>query len=227
MDKRILVIVMLVAAAVQARAVEPEPSGPLGFGGVAVADSLRTNLWLVEAMMGEIVGQAADALPAAPARVLLTGRVAENDAAAKLLRVVTARVLKDRGYQVLVSEPDSAYGGRPDCAAQFSIDEVAVSYPDVGRTLGLWRRWVDRDVRVVVTAEVSETASGRLLLADRLSRRFSDRVTNDELVQVNSTVYPFTSASVRETGWQRRLEEFAVLGTLAGLIAVYFANTGD
>ncbi len=226
-DKRILVILGLLLAAACAMAAEPEPAGPTGLGGTSVADSLRTNLWLVEAMMGEIVGEAADALPPAPARILLAGRVNETDQAARLLRVVTTRVLRERGYQVLVSEPDSVSPGRPDCAAQFLVDEVAVSYPDVGRTLGLWRRWVDRDVSVVVTAEVSETGSGRLLLSDRLARRFSDRVTNDELAQVNSTLYPFTSATVKETGWQRRLEEFAVLGTLAGLVAVYFANTGD
>jgi hypothetical protein len=232
-DKRTLVILGLVLALAGAalattgvQAAEAEAPGPVGLG-TAGADSLRTNLWLVEALMGEIVSEAAEALPPAPARVYLTGRSTDTDPAGKLMRVVAARVLKDRGYELLVSDPDSASGVRPDCAAWFSIDEVAVSYPDVGRTLGLWRRWVDRDVSVVVTAEVSETSSGRLLLSERLARRFSDRVTNDELAGVSSKLYPFTTATVKESGWQRRLEEFAVLGTLAGLIAVYFANTGD
>ena len=31
--------------------------GPTGLGGAAAADSLRTNLWLVEALMGEIVAE--------------------------------------------------------------------------------------------------------------------------------------------------------------------------
>ncbi len=233
MDKRILVILGLVLAlagaalaATDAQAAEAEAPGPVGLG-TSAADSLRTNLWLVEALMGEIVSEAAGALPPPPARVLLTGRATETDQAGKLMRVVAARVLKDRGYELLVSDPDSASGVRPDCAAWFSIDEVAVSYPDVGRTLGLWRRWVDRDVSVVVTTEVSETSSGRLLLSERIARRFSDRVTSDELAGVSTKLYPFTTAVVKESGWQRRLEEFAVLGTLAGLIAVYFANTGD
>lgn len=233
MDKRILVILGLVLAAVGAvlaptavEAADTDKPGPTGLG-TSAADSLRTNLWLVEALMGEIVSEAAGALPPPPARVMLTGRATDADQAGKLMRVVAARVLKDRGYELLVSDPDSASGVRPDCAAWFSIDEVVVTYPDVGRTLGLWRRWVDRDVSVVVTTEVSERSSGRLLLSERIARRFSDRVTNEELAGVNSKLYPFTTAEVEESGWQRRLEEFAVLGTLAGLIAVYFANTGD
>jgi len=201
--------------------------GPLNLGGAAAADSLRTNLWLVEAMMGEIAGEAVLALPPAPARVLLVGRPVPGDRAGELMRLVTTRVLKDRGYEVLVDHPDSLKGSVPDCTAQLSVHQVELTYPDVGRTLGLWRRWVDRDVSVVVSAEIAEAASGRLLLSERLTRRFSDRVTNDEFPQVNSRLYPFTTAEVGESGWQRRIEEFAVLGTLAGLVAVYFANTGD
>ena len=43
----------------------------------------------------------------------------------------------------------------------------------------------------------------------------------------NSELYDFTTAETSESGWQRRIEEIVVLGTLAGLVAVYFANTGN
>lgn len=201
-------------------------AGPLDLGGAAVADSLRTNLWLVEALMGEIAGEVADALPPAPASVLLANRPAATDKAGELLRQVATRVLKHRGYTVLGDEPDSLHAA-PDVTARLAADEVALSYPDVGRTLGLWRRWLDRDVSVTVSADVSEHGSGRLLLSDRLTRRFSDRVASGELPHVESRLYPFTTAAPGESGWSRRLEEFVVLGTLAGLVAVYFANTGD
>jgi hypothetical protein len=226
-DKRILPAAFLsLILAMGARAETSAADGPLSLGGAAAADSLRTNLWLVEAMMGEIAGEAVQVLPAAPARVLLAGRPAVGDRAGELMRMVASRVLADRGYEVLVDHPDSLRGPAPDCTATLIVNQVELTYPDVGRTLGLWRRWVDREVQVVVSAEIAE-ASGRLLLNDRLARRFSDRVTNDEFPQVNSRLYPFTTAEVGESGWQRRLEEFAVLGTLAGLVAVYFANTGD
>ena len=45
--------------------------------------------------------------------------------------------------------------------------------------------------------------------------------------RVNSDLYGFTRAQTAESGWQRRMEEIVVLGTLAGLVAVYFANTTD
>ena len=234
MDKRInpaglaaLLIALGLAVPGRALAATPAAGGPLGLGGTAAADSLRTNVWLVEALMGEIVAEAAASLPSPPARVQMTARPAAGDRAGELLGLVVARVLRDRGYEVLVASADSALGARPDVHARFVADQVELSYPDVGRALGLWRRWVARDVKVVVSAEISEAATGRLLLSERLSRRFSDRVTDDEFPQVDSRLYPFTTATVSESGWQRRLEQFAVLGTLAGLIAVYFANTGS
>jgi hypothetical protein len=227
-DKRILPAAFLILTlAGGVRAATPAAEGPLDLGGPAVADSLRTNLWLVEAMMGEIAGEAVSALPPAPARVLLTDRPAPGDKAAELMRMVTSRVLADRGYVVLVDHPDSLRGSGPDCTATFSVDQVELTYPDVGRTLGLWRKWVDREVNVVVSAEIADAASGQLLFNDRLARRFSDRVPDGEFPEVNSRLYPFTTAEVGESGWHRRLEEFAVLGTLVGLVAVYFANTGD
>ncbi len=224
-------VLALAATAPAVRAATPvlPATGPSGLGGAAAADSLRTNLWLVEALMGEIVAEAVGALPPAPARVLLAGRTAPTDLSGELLRIVSARVLKERGYEVLVAQPDSvrARSAAPDYTAELTATQVALTYPDVGRTLGLWRRWVDRELVVVVTAQITENSTGRLVLSERMARHFTDRVTNDEFPVVNSTLYPFTNAAPGESGWQRRLEEFAVLGTLAGLVAVYFANTGD
>jgi len=42
---------------------------------------------------------------------------------------------------------------------------------------------------------------------------------------VESTAYPFTQAAEQTSGSSRRLEQIVVLGALAGLVAVYFANT--
>lgn len=222
-----LILAFCVAVPTGASAGTPARGGPSGLGGSAAADSLRTNVWLVEALMGEIVSEAAAVLPPAPARVQLTAKPAAGDRAGELLEMVAARVLRGRGYEVLVAAGDSLRNSAPDVRMRLVANQVELRYPDVGRSLGLWRRWVERDVQVVVSAEVSEAASGRLLMSDRLARRFGDRVTNDEFPEVDSRLYPFTTAEVGESGWQRRIEEFAVLGTLAGLIAVYFANTGS
>lgn len=231
MDKRTLAIVVVVfglgmaTAANAADGIFPQ-DGPLGLGGAAAADSLRTNLWLVEALMGEIVAEATASLPPAPARVLLPGAPAASDLQGQLMRLVTVRVLSDRGYELFTGNADSLRG-RTDVSAEFLTSQVTLAYPEVGRTLGLWRRWVGRDVTVAATARLVESDSGRLLLERRLERRFSDRVPDDEFGLVDSRMYAFTNATVAGSGWQRRLEEFAVLGTLAGLVAVYFANTGD
>ncbi|MBM4131503.1 hypothetical protein FJ250_10850 [bacterium] len=231
MDRRKLAIWCLVltlgGAVPRAMATVTFPAdGPLGLGGATAADSLRTNLWLVEALLGEIVAEATASLPSPPARVLLPGAPAATDLPGQLLRLVTVRVLTDRGYDLYTGQADSLRG-RTDVTAEFLPGPITLSYPEVGRTLGLWRRWVGRDLTVSATARLVENASGRLLLERRLERRFNDRVPDGEFALVDDTTYPFTSAAVGAGGWQRRLEQFAVLGTLAGLVAVYFANTGD
>lgn len=225
-DKRILVIVGLLLAASLATAAETGSAGPTGLGGPTVADSLRTNLWLVEALMGEIVAEAAASLPPPPATVLLPGAPAPNDHQAQLLRLVAVRVLEGRGYELLTGA-EAAMRDRAAVTATFTPNLVELGYPEVGRTLGLWRRWVGREVFVAATVRIVENESGRLLLERRLERAFSDRVPDGDFALVNDRLYPFTSAAISESGWQRRLEQFAVLGTLAGLVAVYFANTGD
>lgn len=219
--------VVLAAAAGPAVAADDDPRpGPSGIGGNASADSLRTNLWLVEALMGEIVAEAAASLPPPPASVLLPGAPAANDHQAQLMRLVVVRVLEGRGYELLTGA-EAAMRDRAAVTATFTPNLVELGYPEVGRTLGLWRRWVGREVFVAATVRIVENESGRLLLERRLERAFSDRVPDGDFALVNDRLYPFTSAAISESGWQRRLEQFAVLGTLAGLVAVYFANTGD
>ena len=66
-----------------------------------------------------------------------------------------------------------------------------------------------------------------MLLSDQVQRRFSDRVSSDDCGTVDSQLYDFTTAEISESGWKGRMEEIIVLGTLAGLVAIYFANTGD
>jgi len=212
-------------------AAEPPP-GPVLAGGAGglpaadAADTVRTNLWLVEALMAEIAGEAADVLPDPPATVRLEA-VREGEAN-DLFRVVAARVMADRGYEVVLpAAVGDTVTATADHALAFDVLEVGLTYPEVGRTLGIWRRWVSRALEVTATVEVTERPSGRLLMADRLTRGFHDRLENDAFPAVNSDVYDFTSAGTSETGWKRRTEELVVLGTLAGLIAVYFANTGN
>ena len=227
----LLLMITTPCAAQQGTAADPEPDPVLtGSGGgladPAAADTVRTNLWLVEALMGEIAAEGAWSLPEPPGTVRLE---ALSDADANtLFRVVAANVLAEKGYDVVLprTDPEEAL---PVADSVFRYDVVSIDlvYPEVGRTLGLWKRWVARSVEVTCTVEVVDDASGQVLMTDRLTRGFHDRLDKDYFDDVNSDVYDFTSAETSESGWKRRTEELVVLGTLVGLIAVYFANTGQ
>ncbi len=214
----LLVLVMCLAPSVRAESPVSLPSG-------AEADTVRTNLWLTEALMGEIVTAAITTMPPAPGAVRLAAL--RDDPRNDLFQAVAAQVLADRGYDLFLPEEDPAREGAVDYVFAYSVQKIELSYPDVGRTLGLWRNWVEREVSVSVMLEISAEASGRLLLNERVERRFGDRVGSDDFDAVDSDVYEFTTAEVSETGWKSRVEEIVVLGTLVGLVAIYFANTGD
>jgi hypothetical protein len=187
-------------------------------------DTVRTNLWLVEALMGEVFHAALPGLPPAPARVRLAQLGAEptDDVA----RGVAIHVLRGAGYEVFVAAEDST-AVPVECELAYRVQDVKLNYPATQRTLGLWRRSVSRSVAVTVAVDVTAEPSGQILFSERLRRSFEDRIDADDLDLVDSAVYPFTTAPLSESGWQRRTEELVVLGTLAGLVAVYFANTGD
>ncbi len=69
-------------------------------------DTVRTNLWLVEALMAEIVADVARALPPVPAEIVLepTG----DTEADELMSTVIARELAVLGYDVFRAVPDAA-----------------------------------------------------------------------------------------------------------------------
>lgn len=220
-----LLIVLVLLGAGSLRAEPGDATGPLSLPGVQDPDTVRTNIWLTEALMAEIVTQTAKVLPPAPAAIQLeqTRPLPEDD----LFQAAALRVLTGLGYEVYEGDEDPARQAAVDCLYTFTVSGVELQYPEVGRTLGIWRRWVDRSLSVTVQVKVKMAGSGRLLLSDRFTRSYGDRVPGGAFEAVDSDLYGFTTAETRESGWKGRIEEVVVLGTLAGLVAVYFANTGD
>jgi len=200
---------------------EASPRLPLA----AESDTVRTNLWLTEALMGEIAATVAQHLVPAPGAVRL---VALSDTPGdEMFLAVASDVFFELGYDLYVAQDDSVTPTPVDYIFNFRVQNIELSYPEVGRTFGIWQRWVARELQVAVTVELSEADSGRLLLSERMQRQFGDRFDSDDFDAIDSNQYDFTSAVTSESGWKSRTEEIVVLGTLVGLVAIYFANTGD
>ena len=194
----------------------PQPAEP---------DTVRTNIWLTKALMGEIVTRAVRVLPPPPAAVRLV-QSTKNDGD-DLFREALVRVLGGQGYTLFLPDVDEAKQAAVDYVVTFHVVGIELTYPDAGRTLGIWRQWVARELSVSAQVEITAADSGRLLFSDRLTRSFTDRIADGDFSRVDSNLYDFTTAETSESGWQRRMEEIVVLGTLAGLVAIYFANTTD
>ena len=197
-----------------------------GTGSVqASADSVRSNTWLVQAMMAEIVTSAARTLPPAPAQVFLDPQ--NDEPACALFETAAFAVLSAAGYELYSSLEEDIPADFEGPVLAFNVLQVELAYPEVGRSLGIWRQWVGRQMSVTAQVEVTMAATGRLLLREDFHRQFLDRVPSSDFSAVNSRLYEFTTAEIAESGWRRRMEEVVVISTLAGLVAVYFANTNN
>ena len=216
----------ILAGAGPAASQEEVDANPVGrMPAPSAADTVRTNLWLTEALMGEIVTSFAAVIPPEPSAVLLVNSGGRD--MDEIFGTVASGILLERGHEIYVVAGDSTVQSPVDYVFEYKVIGVELGYPEVGRTLGIWQRWVARDVSVTASVDLSRADSGKLLFKDIVTRRFSDRVDNDDFDKVDSPLYDFTTAETSGSGWQNRMEEIVVLGTLVGLIAIYFSNTGN
>jgi len=214
-----MVLALWALAAVAAAAAPVAPASVLA---ADVPDTIRTNLVVAEALLGDALAAVADELPATGATVILVP--GSTEAAANLLTTVATHHLLAAGHTVKLEHTPSGTDG-PVYELRYRIDRLDLAYPASGRRFLLWNAWVDRQVDLVVQFTLVDAADSQVITSQRVVRRFQDRVEADQIAAVEAPLYPFTSAAVEGGGWTRRLEEIVVLGTLAGLVAVYFANT--
>lgn len=219
--RRLLLVAALISGLAAAAAAGPAP-----------ADTLRTNLWWTEALMRDVLRAGAAAIPADGSPVLLSPR--GRHGALDLMRSVAADLVEEAGHMaVLMDEAEEPVEEELPLPAEvpyelrFRLEDVRLEYPRVGRRLGLWRTWVDRDLEVSAQVTVRDRRSGLLLLDDRISRTFSDRLPAGRLGALETPAYAFTSAEVEEGGVPAIFEEVVVLGALTGLVVAYFATTAD
>lgn len=218
-------VILCVVAISGAGAEESNSTAPFGFSGLTATDSVRTNLWICEALMEEVAGYATRNLNPAPGAVRVEPRGKMEGE--EFLGQAIFEVLTEAGYEVFTDVGDTSRQAAVDYIYAYNVKGIELSYPRAGRTLGLWRQWVDRDLSISADIEILEAGTGKVLFKDLVVRRFSDRIGAGDLGMVNSKIFSFTSAETSESGWRRRLEEIVVAGTLTGMVVVYFANTGS
>jgi hypothetical protein len=189
---------------------------------LAGADTIRTNLWIAEALMGETVTEAMRHLPPPPLTIVLVP--SDKEQKTELLTTMVTQHLGRAGYEVHFDQAPADSTAR-HWELRYKVVELGVGYPETGRRLGIWRDWVAREMSFTALYTIVETPGGRVLFNDRVCRAYQDRVPSDDIADCQNPAYGFTTAEVKESGWQRRIEEIVVLGTLAGLVAVYFQNT--
>lgn len=199
------------------------PPAPVPSFATMGGDTLRSNFWVAEALLGAAVDDLLRELPPPPAIILLVP--GSTDAPANVLTDVATRRLQLEGYQVHLDLVPADTEQRV-VEIRYRVSKLALQYPEMGRRLLLWKSWVARQMELAAQFTVVDRMDGQVLASRRLVRLYRDRLPHAYLTHIESSEYPaFTTATPQASGWARRLEEIVVLGTLAGLVAIYFANT--
>ncbi len=184
-------------------------------------DTLRTNLQVAEALMGEAMQSVLPALPPPPAAMILIPGSTEQ--AAVVTTNVATRQFTEAGYTVYL-EQGPVDSVDPVYEFRFRVENLQLAYPETGRRLLFWKSWVGRQMDLALQVTVTD-AEGQVLVSRRQAHGYQDRVPVDMMEAVESPTYEFTQAETEPGKTSRRVEQVVVLGALAALVAVYFANT--
>lgn len=185
-------------------------------------DTVRTNLQVALALMDDALTEVMAALPDSPAAVVLVpgSSKAESDL---LTNLATSR-LKDAGYTVhLDVAPEGT--DAPVLELRYRVEDLRLTYPRTGRRLLFFKSWVGRRMDLALQVTAVDRRDGQVLASRRVVTGYADRFPTDHLDAVQSPTYDFTQADLPASSTSRRLEQVVVLGALAGLAAIYFANT--
>ncbi len=192
----------------------------------AAADTVRTNLWLARALLTEAARDMLSDLPAGCRSVEVVAE-AEGPATA-LFEPILFAVLRGAGITVYsAADRDSQAAPAADHRLRYRLEQLSLAYPAQGRTFGLWRSWLDRELAVTAVYKVVRLPDGLVLAERRRVHRYADRIRAGDRVLVESDLYPFTAAEPPAGRGRALLEQTLVIGTLVGMVAAYFANTGS
>ena len=221
-----IVVLMLLTVAAVAQTDEPATEDiPIVAPNVELTtsgpDTLRTNLEVAAALMREAIESLEADLPAPPGVMVLVP--ATTEPAADLLTDVTFKLMQAAGYEVYLEQAPTGTEA-PVYEFRYRVQDLQLAYPTSGRRMLFWKSWVGRQMDLALQITVVSD-DGQMLLSRRLAHSFQDRVPVKYVEAVESPAYPFTQAEEQPSGSSRRLEQIVVLGALAGLVAVYFANT--
>jgi len=209
----LLVLILIVAGAAAARP--------------AARDSVRTNLWLARALLTDLSRDILADLPSGCRTVELVSE--QQDPVSELFEPILFATLHQAGIAVYsAADRDSAATPpAPGYRVRYRFEKVALSYPAEGRTFGLWRSWLDRELAISAVYKVVQLPAGRIVVSRRRVHRYDDRLPAAQRRLVESDAYSFTSADLPGGGPRVLLEQMVVLGTLVGMVVAYFANTGS
>lgn len=131
--------------------------------------------------------------------------------------------LVGRGFRVRVGEnpvgSDSA-----SLELSYRVLDMGVAYPRQGRSHGMGRLWVQRDVSVRLSFQLTDLATNHVRWIQEAEASRTGRFPHRLLSVVESKEYPFTHAAFEKKSWTRYLEPVIVSGVVGGLVYLFYAN---
>jgi hypothetical protein len=176
------------------------------FWGVCIAQTVVTNLDLLQKMMGETAAEVRHRLP-------LSG---EEGGTVSVLPADVGWALDRDAVRAFLPAPSA--GDSTGVHAVFGVRDVQITYDEAERDGLFGEKTVKRTVRMIVAARV--TRQGSLLFAEDLPRQNTDRIPVNAIATVDHPTLAIARGTVESEGvFQGMAEPLILIGAIG--IAVF------
>jgi hypothetical protein len=144
-----------------------------------------------------------------------------------LVEAVLIEKLQAQHLQVRVGTSlaaDSTVTSQVALRLGYRVIDLTLSYPNIWRKGFTGKKELRRQGWVVLSARLSDPATGEILFDRRASVIREDQLTGAQVREVENRNYPFLSPPVPSLGYNKYIEPIVVTGVVAALVLLLFTS---
>ena len=201
----------------------------VGAAGVRAAQTVATNLDLMQQLTGEVVNELhsrfAPTVGDRPVRLKPAGTTEDYTFVTGVFREELTKLgVTAIDPSALGAPADSALAGA--LTLQYQNVVFDMKYRDSHRSYLIGGKRVDRYASVRIMATLMDV-DGRVLWVGEAARDHSDEFAYGDAAQLEEGAYQFNHPVVPSSGWGKYAEPVFVTGIIVGLIYLFFSNQSN
>ena len=187
-----------------------------------VTDQVPTNLDLLRIVVQETVQKAISDMPMVGDTTIIVITPETTHSADWMMKAVISETLTHRDFRVITDQIPKNHATIPRFL--YLVVDLNVAYPARHRNYLIGATRITRVARARLSFQLIDGKTDKVLWMCEETASRTDSFLKEELLLVQSDLYPFAKAAVQEEDINRVLEPIIVSGVVGGLIYLFFSN---